>query len=88
MTISLSNVESALFAEDIEGLLALGAPDDEYFPEAKDITAALTTLSKDRLTEANVIAVISLVWAKYFELSNDDIEKRIPAFRRIAQNLL
>ncbi len=34
MDISPANIQFALQAEDIEGLLALGAPNDEYSQEA------------------------------------------------------
>jgi UDP-N-acetylmuramoylalanine-D-glutamate ligase len=88
MTISFAHIDSILQTEDVEGLIALGAPADEYSCEAKDINAALVKLSDDQLTEANIIAVIALVWAKYFGLSSEDIAKRMQAFQRIAHRLI
>ena len=88
MAISLTNIETALQQEDVENLLALGAPADEYLDEAKEIESALLSLTTSQLTEANIAAIISLVWVKHFGLSSEDIKKRIPAFQQIAQRLL
>ncbi len=89
MDISPANIQFALQAEDIEGLLALGAPNDEYSQEAQDIAAALAVLSGDQLTETHIVSVICDIWVKYFgPFLNEDIEKRNSAFQRIARCLL
>jgi len=88
MLVSLENLESALRIEDVESLIAGGAPQDEYDSEAKEIFSALASLSADKQTEANIVVILSLVWAKTFNLSAQDTEKRIPAFQRIAHRLL
>lgn len=88
MTISLATIEAALRAEDIESLIEAGAPDDEYNSEAKKIAAALSSLAGNQLTEANIVAVIALAWAKAFNRSSQEIEMRMDAFHRIARRLL
>jgi len=88
MTITLANIEAALRTEDIEGLIELGAPSDEYNDEARNIAYNLASLPSDQLTESNIVAAISLEWAKSFNRSVQEIEQRMPAFRRIAAQIL
>ncbi len=89
MTISLADIQNALIAEDVEGLLTLGAPGDEYYNEANDISSALSSIEADQLTQSNIITIISKVWEKYFgPFSPEDINKRTSAFQHIAQRLL
>lgn len=88
MPITLINIEDALRTEDIEGLIASGAPSDEYNSEAEKIAAALASLQNNQLTESSIIAVLALEWAKSFNRSVQEIEQRMPAFRRIASQIL
>ena len=86
--LSLVNIKAVLRSEDIEGFIHLGAPSDEYDSEAKKIADALSTLADNQLTSDNIVAVVALVWAKSFNRSADEIERRMSAFRHIAQQLL
>ena len=88
MAISISQISSALRAEDIEGLIALGAPGDEYAREAQEISNALMSLNSVRQTADAIVAIVALVWAKSFNRSSEEINERMPAFRRIAQRLI
>lgn len=80
-------VNSLLIAEDIEGLIALGAPLDEYVSEAKMIADATASLTADQFNEEHVIAIIALAWAT-FELSPDELELRLPSIVKVARNIL
>jgi len=68
--------------------LNLGAPADEYMSESKDIALAMSKLEPSKITEASVAAMIALIWAKAFNRSEKEIEQQLPAFRRIAQQLI
>ncbi len=83
-----SNIQNILKEEDIEGLLALGAPGDEYSYEANDISIFITALNGHSLTEADIVPIVSRVWAKYFNLSKEDLNSRNSAFQRVAQKIL
>lgn len=74
-----------LVREDIEGLIEIGAPVDEYEHEAAQIAAAITLLEHDQRTEENILAIITLLWMKSFNLSKEDIKLRGPAFLRVVQ---
>jgi hypothetical protein len=83
-----AKIESILRIEDVEGLIELGAPADEYASEARDIALAIAKLHPSPITETSVVAIIALVWGKSFDRSAKEIEQRLPAFRRIAQRIL
>lgn len=86
--VSVSAVDNALRAEDVEGLLELGAPNDEYSHEAKTIASKLDELTPGAASEDSITAVIANIWAKSFELSDEDLDKRYTALRRVARQIL
>ncbi len=84
----VSPIFSLLMREDIEGLIKLGAPRDEYASEAKALVAALSKLKEKDLNKEAVASLLALIWTKAFSLSAIDIEKRIPLFRRLAAQIV
>ncbi len=87
--ISVSAVEEILRSEDIEGLLRLGAPRDEYAYEARTIISALSGLRLDDLTESVLINAVQKTWMESFgPLSDMDIQKRMPGFQKVARHIL
>jgi hypothetical protein len=87
MLVSAEKIRDALRAEDIEGLIELGAPSDEYDDEATQIAEAVAELPEGKVSAENIIAIIALIWAKSFDRSSDEIAKRLPAFSRVIQRL-
>lgn len=87
--ISVSAVEEVLKSEDIEGLLELGAPTDEYADEARRIISALAKVEMEDLTESTIITAIQKTWMESFgPFSDADIQKRMPAFQQLARHIL
>ncbi len=86
--VSVSTIDAILQAEDIEGLLELGAPRDEYSHEALAIEAGLEAFRPSDATEDRVFALVASVWANAFDLVDQDIDKRSSAFRRVARQIL
>lgn len=85
MEITKTVVQQALDEEDVEGLLQLGAPKDEYSYEAETISSRL------READANedvAMEIIRAVWMKAFDLAAEDNEKRSEAYRRVAKRIL
>jgi hypothetical protein len=82
-----NSVENILREEDIEGLIQLGAPADEYNPEAREIAAAMSRLGGEA-SEEQVVQVVGDVWKEFFDLSPEDIEARGEAFLRVAHRLV
>lgn len=87
MTISFSDIDTALREEDIEGLIALGTPTDEYSSEAKEIADALQLLHNECPNEEVLVSIISHVWSESFHRSEQELEERKPAFQRVAKKL-
>jgi hypothetical protein len=87
MNNNVSIVEAILQAEDIEGLLQLGAPHDEYFHEAELIDSQIDALSPDQATESHLGVIVCEIWRESFNLSSEEMEKRLPALQRVARQI-
>ncbi|MGO9336568.1 MAG: hypothetical protein ACLPY1_03570 [Terracidiphilus sp.] len=88
MGIALSTIEEALREADIESLIEIGAPDDEYTSEARDIANAVSHIDESRLAEGQLLDVLRSVWARSFDLAQEDVERRAPAFQQVARRIL
>lgn len=87
MKISIADIEVLLRNEDIEGFIGFGAPTDEYFSEAEQIVAAVSELSREQFKAENIAAIISLVWMRSFDLSEEDMKLRMPSIWRAAESV-
>ena len=76
MNITKEKIEALLIQYDIEGLIALGAPKDEYSDEAFIIFETLSNYKSADLDYNDVALIISNVWKNKFNLDNEEIEKR------------
>jgi hypothetical protein len=89
--ISEYKIKTLLDREDIENLLALGAPGDEYQSEAQMIHRAVTKLHNDRpqnFTTERVTDVIEAVWQEMFgPIEAEQLAAREPVFRKIAAEI-
>lgn len=85
---TMSTIKNILREEDIEGLIQLGAPADEYNSEAQEIATAMARLG-DELSEEQVLKVLEEVWNGSFgPLSSKEIEMRRAAFLRVARRII
>jgi hypothetical protein len=75
--------------EDIEGLLSMGAPDEEYESEAEMIADRIGEAEmKASVTRQDVESIVASVWKEMFELSDEDMRLRRDAFATIAARLV
>ncbi|MGO9271571.1 MAG: hypothetical protein ACLQOO_15130 [Terriglobia bacterium] len=79
--------------EDIEGLIALGAPLDEYEREAELIAAAMgdsgSTEPGASVLRDEAKAIIRRVWGERFgPFSDEDLATRDLAFERVAAKVV
>lgn len=86
-------VQQVLNREDIEGLLSLGAPHDEYEGEAEKVAQAiqhmLLNTGELHLSSDRVAGALREVWARAFgPYSEEDLAKREAAFRRAATQII
>jgi len=84
-----TQIQHVLNDEDIEGLLGVGAPSDEYESEARMIAKAITEASEAELTEERLIAVVRSTWAEMFgPFADEQLRQWEAAFQRVARRLL
>lgn len=89
MTISQAQIQQVLNDEDIEGLLRVGAPSDEYEFEAQMIAKAITQASESELTEGCLTAVVRRTWVEMFgPFPEEQLGQRESAFQRVARRVL
>jgi hypothetical protein len=81
-------IEQILIEEDIEGLIAAGAPQDEYRDEALQISQALSQFSLHEHTSEHVLAAITLLWAKCFGLTPGEMRLRVESLKKLAQKIV
>jgi hypothetical protein len=87
-----SQIKAALDGEDIEGLVAIGCPPDEYNSETSLIEsriARLTRFGNEPLEAAKVEAIVAEVWNEQFgPFSDEDLQKRRSAFTAVARRIV
>jgi len=88
----LDLINELLRFEDIEGLLSMGAPDDEYESEAEmlaDRIGEAEEKSPDhKITREEVENIIATVWMETFGLCDEDFRRRKKAFAAVAARLV
>jgi len=87
MTNLQSAIREILNREDIEGLLEIGAPADEYSIEAELISQAIEN-GQVELQNEKLYELLREIWHKMFgPFSEEEIKKRQSAFERVARQL-
>lgn len=85
-------IKAALDREDIEGLLALHSPPDEYDGEASLIEseiAKITSFCEKAVDAGEVEGIIAAVWNVQFgPFDAEDLERRRSAFSAVAQKIV
>ena len=88
----LDHINELLRHEDIEGLISMGAPNDEYESEAEMIADRLgeaeLKAAHRRITRGETEKIIREIWREMFDLSDEQLRQRQAAFEAIATRLL
>ena len=86
MNVSETEIDSILRAKDIEGLLPLGAPDNEYFIEAAEIALALQSLSLKEVNDDEVSDRVMRVWSRFFgPFSPEEMRQRSSVLHEVVR---
>ncbi|MFY9559507.1 MAG: hypothetical protein WAQ52_04665 [Terriglobales bacterium] len=84
-------IKTILDTEDIEGLLAMGCPADEYDAEASLIEsgiAAAANLRKKPAEAEQIEKIVAEVWNDMFgPFTDEDLNKRRAAFSSVAKKI-
>ena len=85
------DIKAALDAEDIEGLLALDCPANEYDGEASLIESQMahaTEFGQKKITAKQIEEIVARVWNDQFGPFNEEaLKRRRPAFSSVAGRL-
>lgn len=77
----VSHINKILQQEDIEGLIEVGAPSDEYLSEAEAI--ALMVSNGVEMDAQNLENAIFAFWGNIFNLADNDMNLRRDAIHRV-----
>jgi hypothetical protein len=84
MNVDYDALDEIFRIQDIEGLIALGVPDNEYEPKVEKIFAALEALPREEATVPKLVEVFEGVYKQMFGWSDEDMRRRRPHFEEIA----
>ena len=86
----LDHINELLRHEDVEGLISMRAPNDEYDSEAKMIADRIgeAESSHGKITRDEARRIIRSVWKEMFDLSDEQLRMRQDAFEAIANRLV
>jgi len=86
--VTSDSVLRILTEEDVEGLLAVGAPPDEYDSEAAMIAQAVIRLGDAATTENAVLEVVTEVCTRMFgPFDAEQVRQRRDTYVRIARRI-
>lgn len=80
-------IKNILREADAEGLIQLGTPQDEYDRLAKDIAAGLLAHGQRMIDPDIMRSMISKIWARNFNLNDNDIMLRRDDIMRITTEI-
>lgn len=80
----LASLKELLANADIEGLIANGAPPDEYDTEAEKAHATLKDWSTTDLTAPRILPFLEEIWSAAFGLGSPGLDDRRVKLRELA----
>ena len=84
--IDLESIQDIVRNADPEGLLAEGAPQDEYEPEEEELYAELEALSASEITEELVSQILNTIWEAAFD--SEATPEREAALHTIVERII
>ena len=83
----LESLKELFASADIEGLIADGAPGDEYDPEAKHFSEEIRDYKTNQLSAVKLQPLLERLWIKQFMLDEHQISQRRPALATLATQI-
>jgi hypothetical protein len=88
MTVDEESVEELFTTHDLEGLIAGGAPADEYEPEMEQLIASLAQIPTGQASQSKIVDLLNTIWRTDFSATEDRLEALRPGFESLANTLL
>ena len=79
-----ASIDELVALADVEGLIAGGAPADEYESEAERIFAAIAHFPTADLVSQRLMPILERVWQESFSLDDRRLSDRRPALAALA----
>ena len=83
----LPSIQELVRTADPEGLIAGGAPPDEYDPEEQALLKSLHVLATAQILAANILPPLEEIWRKAFNLTDEDLSQRRPTLLALAKEI-
>ena len=83
----LASLQELMRNADPEGLIASGAPADEYDPEELKLLQIVTNLSTNEMTVGNILPPLEALWRESFSLSDQALAQRRPLLQSLAEQI-
>jgi hypothetical protein len=74
--------------QDIEGLIAIGVPEDEYEPVVELIYVSLEALPREQASAAKLVEIFNTVYQQRLGWSEENMRRRQADFEDIATKLM
>ena len=89
MAYTFRPIKAALDSEDPEGLLAVGAPGDEYESEASLIEGRIAKVAADKVNVDQIADIVAEVWNSQFgPFDAENLNKRRQVFSSVARKIV
>jgi hypothetical protein len=88
MTPDQESIHELFQTTDPEGLIAAGAPADEYDPEIDQLLEALAQIPPGQTSRSHILDLLADIWRKDFSATEDHLTHIQPLFESIADQLL
>lgn len=83
----LPSIQELVRTADPEGLIADGAPADEYDPEENGLLEVLHGLASAEIIAVNILTPLEGIWQKSFSLSEAELAERRPKLLALAKEI-
>ncbi len=87
MSPDLDSIRELVRDADIEGLIADGAPQDEYDPEADAWFDQIAPLAPAELVADSLLPGLEALWRSGFDLNEDTLAQRRPELLVLARQI-
>ena len=88
MIVDEESMEELFTTTDLEGLIAGGAPADEYEPEMEQLIEALARIPAGEASQSKIVAILSDIWRNDFSATEERLDTLRPGFEGLANTLL
>jgi hypothetical protein len=88
MTVDEESMEELFATHDVEGLIAAGAPKDEYEPEMEELIDALAEIPVGMASKSKIVEILEGIWRNDFGATESHLELCRPKFESMADQLL